>query len=113
MEFKRSTISSTGFFYDENIRDYKKDPLPHHVESLRQSMLNVACRDSDLVTEEDIGIQRQAARLEAKQCNEPHFKSFFERHFFEPLLQHSKVSEKGKRGSVYSPIELPPTNSIS
>ncbi|KAM0347334.1 hypothetical protein ACHAPU_004853 [Fusarium lateritium] len=97
MSWKRSVLFSTGFFYDEYIRDTKKNPFPSHVESLRQSMLDFTCQDSYPIPQEDINIQKEAVRLKNGEYSEVHFEYFFEKFFFGPLRQQVEISDKRDR----------------
>lgn len=108
MSWKRSTLASTGFFYDENSEN--RDGLPCHVESLRQSMLNFKCREFDPVPEEVLQIQQEALQLVNDEKNEVHFEYFFQRCFFDPLRRHGKDSVKDLSKSVKSASRLQPTN---
>ncbi|ENH74920.1 hypothetical protein FOC1_g10002465 [Fusarium oxysporum f. sp. cubense race 1] len=107
-EWNRYDLSQRGFFYDDDSRP-PKDPLPPHVEALRDSMLDFACEDFDLDSkgedeaniifrflvhlQKDLTrINKSAMKFEEGKFSEDVWESLFQKYFFEPLVQDASAS---------------------
>ncbi|RKL33944.1 hypothetical protein BFJ72_g9726 [Fusarium proliferatum] len=89
MAWSRSELSAAGFFYDEDLQS----PVPPHVKTLRQSMLDFACQDQGPPSEECIQIQYLAKINSDGGYEEKSWENFFRQNFFDVLLKDTSVSQ--------------------
>ncbi|KAF4448397.1 hypothetical protein F53441_8205 [Fusarium austroafricanum] len=94
-KWNRHDLEERGFFYNED-SCHPKEPVPRHVEALRQAMLDFTCGidwDSELIE----NIENSAMYLYDSKCEEPDWKDFFRDNFFDPLLNDASVSQEDPR----------------
>ncbi|RGP70055.1 hypothetical protein FSPOR_4347 [Fusarium sporotrichioides] len=93
---KRFRLSEGGFFYDE---DLTHNPLPRHVELLRQSMLDFAFEslEFDMNVDKDNAVKEKAKRFARGGYSEEHWKIFFRENFFNPLEQSALITNGSRR----------------
>lgn len=92
----RLTLFEKGFFYDEDIAT---NDLPHHIETLRQAMLDFAYENFDLTSEKDTtaATQHLAKYHSEGGASEETWKIFFRENFFNPLVQNVSISHDSRR----------------
>ncbi|KAH7227378.1 hypothetical protein BKA60DRAFT_506402 [Fusarium oxysporum] len=100
MSWKRSSLADTGFFYDEDLRNQDMDPLPPHVKSLEQAMLDFTCQNFDPTTKTDLNIQNEAKRLANGGFSEDRWDDFFRAFFLDPLMKRASISGRRPRMST-------------
>ncbi|GKU07875.1 hypothetical protein FLAG1_05768 [Fusarium langsethiae] len=95
---ERFRLSEGGFFYDE---DLTHNPLPLHVELLRQSMLDFAFEnlELDMNVDKDDAVKEKAERFARGGYSEEHWKVFFRENFFNPLEQSALITNGSRRVS--------------
>ncbi|WZH42278.1 uncharacterized protein QYS62_003269 [Fusarium acuminatum] len=91
--WKRTELSQRGFFYEEDLRNIETQPLPPHVETLRQSMLDFACQDQGPPSEEGSQTQHLASIYSKGGYSEDRWEDFFRDTFFTVLLKDISTSE--------------------
>ncbi|KAG5659168.1 hypothetical protein KAF25_000370, partial [Fusarium avenaceum] len=91
--WKRTELSQRGFFYEEDLRNMETQPLPPHVETLRQSMLDFACQDQDPPSGECLQTQHLASIYSDGGYPEDRWEDFFRDTFFTPLVKDISTSQ--------------------
>ncbi|RBR22720.1 hypothetical protein FVER53590_03271 [Fusarium verticillioides] len=112
MAWSRSELSAAGFFYEEDLQS----PLPPHVKSLGQSMLDFACQDQGPPSEECIQIQYLASKNSDGEYDEKIWEDLFRQNFFDVLLNDTSVSQdisrRVSRSNYYYDAIRPGNNAL-